>query len=284
MNRNILVIGANGALGQCVVRQLQERGDIVAATVSRPEKLDTFRKEFPACDPVIALDLSDPERVKSELTHMIGGMSRLDGIVTCAALAPVRPLEFTPIDLLQETLATNAVSAAAIYQASIDALRASKGRLIFTSSLNGKVAIPMQGAYTASKFALEALADTMRQECADWGVEVVLLEPGGFATPTVGKVVDALGRTATQAPEKERALYGELCRQMHDRLASALADPNLMSADTVAAKAVEALDAETPETRYGLGPEADLLLTARKEKSDREMDALLLSIFRQTAA
>lgn len=280
MNRNVLVIGANGALGSSVARILLDRGDKVAATVSRPSKLDAFRNEFPECDPVIALDLSDPDNVKSELSRLIAGLPKLDAVITCAAFVPARPLEFTPLDLIQETLATNAITAAAIYQASIDALRASKGRLVFTSSLNGRVAIPMQGAYTASKFALEALADTMRQECSDWGVEVVLLEPGGFATPTVGKTMEAMERGATESPEKEKSLYGRLYRQMQHRVAAAMADPNLMRPEVVAQTAVDALEAETPETRYAIGPEAEALLGARKAKSDREMDELILDIFR----
>lgn len=280
MSRTVLVIGANGALGAPIVRLCRQQGDNVAATVSRPHKLDAFKEVFPACDPVIALDLSDADGVKRSLAALISALPRLDAIIACPALAPTRPLEFTPLDTFRETLEVNSVTALAIYQASIDALRQSKGRLIFTSSLSGIVPTPMQGAYCASKFALEALADTMRQECADWGVEIVLLEPGGFRTPTVYAVAEALEHGAEKSPEKERSLYGTLYRQMHHRMIAALDDPDLMSPDAVAQVAIEALNAGKPKTRYSIGPEAGLLIDAKRAKSDRDMDEMILGIYR----
>lgn len=279
MNRNVLVIGANGGLGSVIARILLEQGDNVAATVSRPEKLDAFRRDLPECDPVIALDLSRPEEVKSALGILIGSMPKLDAVITCAAIAPAQPLEFMPLDLARETMTVNALAALAIYQASIDALRSSKGRLIFTSSANGKVSTVMQGVYSASKFALEALADSMRQECAEWGVDVVLLEPAGFRTPTVGKMIAALEHAINHAPEPERTLHGHRYRQMHHLVGAARDNPDLMMPETVARAAVEAVNAPQPETRYVIGSDAAFLIQAKREKSDREMDELILGSF-----
>jgi NAD(P)-dependent dehydrogenase (short-subunit alcohol dehydrogenase family) len=280
MGKRALVIGANGALGAAVVRALTAAGHEVAATVSRAHKLDSFRQDMPECTPAIALDLSDAKLALTRLKELVSELPQLDGVIVCPAYAPLKPLEFTSLDNFRETLEINTVAALAIYQATIEALRASGGRLILTSSLSGRVATPMQGAYCASKFALEALADVMRLENAGAGIEVILIEPGGFNTPTVHEGSRALGEAIETAPEKERARYGQLYRQMKYRIDEAVANKGFMQPEDIAAVALEAFEASNPKTRYSVGPEAAFLLSARSEKSDREMDELILDIYR----
>lgn len=279
MKNRILVIGANGGLGAALARMLHARGHDVAATVSRPEKVAAFKAECPWCDPVIALDLSDPAAVKERLADLVAGLPGLDGVIVCAAKVDMTPLELMPLDKVHDAFAVNSVSAVAIYQAVIDALRASKGRLIFTSSVGAIVPMPLQGAYCASKAALEILVDAMRMECSPWGVEVVALEPGTIATPAVPRLANALERDIAALSGQDSARYGELYGQMQALVRSALADTGVMKPETVAEAAIEALQAEEPKTRYPIGAEAEFLLKARDEKSDREMDEMILGMF-----
>src|SRR5690606_12176358 len=116
---------------------------------------------------------------------IVASMPTLDHVIVCAAVSHFAPMEMESCAMLRRAMEINCVSHLAIYQAAIAALRQSGGRLIFTSSLSGEVATPMMGSYVASKFALEGLADVMRQEASAWGVDVILMQPGTIDTPIV---------------------------------------------------------------------------------------------------
>ncbi len=93
------------------------------------------------------------------------------------------PLEFLPLDQLRHQLEINLVGQVAVTQAFLPALRAGRGRIVNVSSIGGRVALPMVGAYNASKFALEAVSDSLRREIRPHGVDVIVVEPGGVKTP-----------------------------------------------------------------------------------------------------
>ena len=280
MNRQVLVVSANGGVGSAVTRALLEAGDQVLATVSKPGKLAEFEQQFPRCKAAIPLDLSAADDIAARLQPFISDLDRLDAVIVCGAVARFDPAEFVPLEVFRATMEVNCVSHLAIYQAVIAALRLSKGRIIFTGSLSGRVATPLMGAYVASKFALEGLVDSMRQEAGDWGVEVVLLQPGGIDTPMPRHSSAELAVTIPNLPAKEQALYGKLYLQTQYRVNSSLDSPVMMPPARVAAAVLEALDAVIPETRYRLGDDAEQLIEASKTLPDREIDQIVLDIYR----
>jgi NAD(P)-dependent dehydrogenase (short-subunit alcohol dehydrogenase family) len=280
MKKNVIVVGANGGIGAAVARKMIDRGHSVVATVSRPQKVKTFQREFPDCSRVFALDLSDPEQLNTVLGEEIKRMGRLDAIIVCGAVTPFAPIEISTLDEFRQTMEINCVSHLAIYQVAMPALRQSRGRLIFTSSLSGKVAAPMQGAYIASKFALEGLADTMRLEASEWGVEIILLQPGSTDTPAVQRAKESIDAAADSMPERERALYGKLYGQVQKLINSVSGSATITPPETVADVALKALESASPEPRYRIGPDTEFLVEASRTRSDREMDALILGIYR----
>lgn len=280
MGKHVLVISANGGVGLEVTRAMLAHGCTVTATVSRPEKLADFRREVPQCANAIALDLANADAVRAALEELIPTMGRLDAVVNCGATSPFAPMEFTSFATFRQVMEINCLANLAIFQAAMPALRLSKGRLIMISSLSGRVATPMMGAYCASKFALEGLADTMRQEAGAWGVEVILLQPGNIDTPVIRQARDALAAAIPQLSEQERALYGTLYRQMAYRVTATLDAGGIMPAEQVAEAAIEAMDSTDPEPRYPVGADAELLIQMSHTRSDRDIDALVLDIYR----
>ncbi|MFN8537920.1 MAG: SDR family NAD(P)-dependent oxidoreductase [Thermomicrobiales bacterium] len=111
------------------------------------------------------------------------------------------PVEEVPLARWREVLGVNVIGAVAMTQAMLPLLRAGRGRIVNVSSVSGRIASPFLGAYAASKFALEALSDSLRVELLPWGLAVVLVEPGPVATPIWGK--------GAAMAEEDRAGLGE---------------------------------------------------------------------------
>jgi NAD(P)-dependent dehydrogenase (short-subunit alcohol dehydrogenase family) len=139
----------------------------------------------------------------------------------------------------------------AVTQAFLPMLRRSRGRIVNTGSVSGLLAMPLLGPYCMSKFALEALSDSLRLELRQWGIEVVLLEPGQIATPIWEKGLRAGDHLEQEAPEGLLELYGPLIEAMRNvsRYSQRIAQP----ADLVARAVVHAFTARRPRARYVMG-------------------------------
>jgi NAD(P)-dependent dehydrogenase (short-subunit alcohol dehydrogenase family) len=280
MTKRILIVGANGGVGEAVTLKLLDLGYDVIATVSTPAKVAPFRGRHPGCGEVLPLDLADSAVVAAQLREALSRIDRLDGIVVCGAVAPFGPAETVSIDKMRAAMEINCFSNLAIYQVAMPLLRESRGRLILTSSYSGRVATPMMAPYVASKFALEGLTDVLRQEAGEWGVNVILLQPGGIKTPMIERSRQDLSTLISTLSEREERLYGDKYRKMLWRTEAALEDDNLTEPATVEEIAIGALQSESPRPRYAVGPDAEMLIRISKERSDEEIDAMVLELYR----
>jgi NAD(P)-dependent dehydrogenase (short-subunit alcohol dehydrogenase family) len=159
-------------------------------------------------------------------------------------------------------------------------LRATRGRMVLVSSFSGKVAMPLQAPYIASKFALEGLADVLRQEAREWGVEIILLQPGGIDTAMARLSASSAREQIDALRDPELSLYGRLYQQFEYRVLEALAAKSLTPPRVVAQAVLHALETETPQPRYPVGADATQFLAAARQMTDRELDALVLGIYR----
>lgn len=276
--KNVLVVGAAGGIGMEVARQLVARGDRVVGTVLDQAQAAQLRAEVPGIAGVEVLELSSPAGVAARVSEIVGGMGTLDQVAVCAAIGPIGPAELTPLETYTCTMDINFHSNVAIFQASLPALRQSRGRLLLVTSMSGKVPLPFIAAYTASKHALEGWGDVIRQEVAGDGVSVVMIEPGGVRTGMVSAQIAQAKQMLADLSADNAARYGAL---YHGFIGAAQAgyDGAGSTPEQVAAIAVEALTAAEPETRYVAGPDAQQLIGARAALSDREMDATLAAFF-----
>ena len=197
----------------------------------------------------------------------------LDAVVNNAGVVVGGPIEAIPASELRRQLEVNVVGQAAVTQAVLPRLRASKGRIVFVSSLSGLVATPMMGAYNASKFALEGMADALRMELAPWGIRVVLVEPAQTDTDLWRKADADLDDAVASLTAEHRELYAKHIEGFRKTIPRS--QRMAKSVETVAGTIQQALTAPHPRTRYvvGGGPRAQALVA--KLTPTRVLDRLL---------
>jgi NAD(P)-dependent dehydrogenase (short-subunit alcohol dehydrogenase family) len=250
---SVLVTGASSGIGDATVTALVERGFRVWATVRTDvdeERLITTHADRVT---VRRCDITDAEQVTALSTEVVarGG---LVGLVSNAGIAVPSPLEYLPLDQLRHQLDVNLVGQLALVQAVLPALRTTRGRVVVIGSIADRLALPMLGAYHASKFGLLGLTDTLRAELAPSGVRVVLIEPGAVTTRiwTSGRVRgDEL--LAAAPPEATSRYRSQIDRVRADALRSA--DRGLPPS-AVAGVVTKAMTARNPRPRYLVGRDA----------------------------
>ena len=251
----MLVTGASSGIGRATALGLAARGFTVYAGTR--SELD-----YDGVIPV-ALDVTGSVDHLREL--------ELDGLVNNAGIAVIGPLELLALDELRRQLEVNAVGQLAVIQACLPALRRSGGRIVNVSSISGRVALPLYGPYAASKFALEALSDSLRRELRG-AVGVSLVEPGAVATPIWRRTLDA-----TELPPEPYVAVAERLRAMAEQAPS-----TGMPVEVVVGAIHHALTARRPRTRYVLGRDARLQAVLARVLPTRAMDRLIARIVEQS--
>jgi NAD(P)-dependent dehydrogenase (short-subunit alcohol dehydrogenase family) len=195
----------------------------------------------------------------------------LNGLVNNAGIVMAGPLEYLPIDAFRQQLEVNVIGQLAVTQALMPALRRATGRIVFMSSIAGRSALPFTGAYSASKFALEALADALRVELRRWHMHVAVVEPGTIDTPIWKTSLATADRLLANAPAGLEERYGRYLAGVRRHALKAKGLP----ANAVAAAVEHALTAHAPRTRYLVGKDARLRMFIEKILPDRMRDALI---------
>ena len=205
------------------------------------------------------------------------GGAGLDGLVDNAGIGVAGPLEVLPIDRLRATLETNVIGPVAVTQAALPLLRRAaarehgRARIVLVGSVGGRLASPFAGAYHASKFAIEAIADVWRQELEPDAIHVALIEPAAVSTPIWDKAIAGLDDLlASGRPGVDR--YRDRLLAFRDTLGSA--DEHGLSADQVAEVIAQALLEDKPDTRYVVGGAGRLATALRPLIPDRLADRL----------
>ncbi|MET7999754.1 SDR family NAD(P)-dependent oxidoreductase [Nonomuraea glycinis] len=192
MSKVWFVTGSSRGLGRNFVEAALSRGDQVAATARNTASLDELVAVFGEAVFPLELDVTDKTAVFEGVKRAMEHFGRLDVIVNNAGYAQVGTIEELAEQELRDQLETNLFGAVWVIQAALPYLREQRsGHVIQISSAAGLVAMPLSGAYSASKWALEALNESLAHEVADFGIKVTVIEPGGFATRS-GKNPDPL--------------------------------------------------------------------------------------------
>jgi NAD(P)-dependent dehydrogenase (short-subunit alcohol dehydrogenase family) len=273
-----LITGASTGIGQATALRLAKAGWTVLAGVRSKEDAERLAAEAPGgrLQP-LALDVTDLEQVRlaavrvSELSG--GGESspgRLDALVNNAGIGFGGPLELISPEDLRKQFDVNVLGQVAVTQALLPALRAAHGRLLFVSSVGGRVAMAFTAPYAASKHALEAIGDALRVELRTSNVQVALIEPGSVATPIWEKTREVEEKMTI--PASLQGEYGHVPAAMAKTIKSTAGRgvPPEQVAETIEG----ALTARRMKSRYVVGRDARAMILARRLLPDHVFDRL----------
>jgi NAD(P)-dependent dehydrogenase (short-subunit alcohol dehydrogenase family) len=266
--RAVVVTGASSGIGRACALHLDSLGFDVLAGVRRRVDGDALRLEGSSRLVPVILDVTDPATIAA-LAATIGERP-LAGLVNNAGTAVGGPLELVPVDVLRGQLEVNVVGLVAVTQALLPALRRGGGRIVNMGSVGGRHAPPFVGPYAASKFAVEAITDCLRQELRPWHMHVAVVEPGSIATPIWEKGRQFSDDFEADLSPRGRELYGDAILAM-GRLTADVAARGLPP-QRVARVVEHALTARRPRTRYVVGLEARFQILMKTLLSDRALD------------
>jgi NAD(P)-dependent dehydrogenase (short-subunit alcohol dehydrogenase family) len=276
----VLITGASSGIGFATALRMARRGTIVFAGIRRQIDGEKLLREGAGNIRPMLIDVVDQGsllRARAKIESL--REYRLDGLVNNAGVALGGPFELLPLEELRKQFDVNFFGAIAAIQTFLPLLRESGGRIVNVSSIGGKLAAPFMGAYSASKFALEAASDALRLELRPFGVAVSIVEPGSVKTPFWRRSAEASLKIMYGAAPETRSEYDAMIRSVV-RLAERH-EANAILPEAVARVIERALFARRPRARYLVGSDARIrLLVARLPEPVR--DLIVMTAFGMT--
>lgn len=262
--RSVLITGASTGIGRVCALHLDGRGYHVFATVRKESDAESLKKAASWRLRPVFLDVTDQDSIRQAEESVAAelGDRGLTGLVNNAGIAVPAPIEFIPLEDLRRQLEINLIGQVAVTQVFLQHIRRACGRVINMSSFSGQIALPFFSPYAASKFALEAVSDSLRVELRPWGIKVIVIEPGSIKTPIWEKSLEKTVQRFNDYPEAAYELYGRFM----DRVVQVATESGLSGLPSATvAKAVErALTARSPKARYIIGGGTRLSILAAK--------------------
>lgn len=244
---SVLITGASKGIGRAVAIELADRGHRVIATARRPEML----ADLPV-DQRLRLDVT----VQETVDQAVADAGDIDVLVSNAGDTVRAPLESVPLSEVERLFQLNTLGALRVAQSVLPAMRErGSGRLVFVSSIQGRLVLPVIGPYGASKWALEALAETLAIETGHFGIKVSIVQPG---------VVSTGGGAQAKVFLKENDPYTPL----YEALPALRSDS--ITPEEVAAAVADTIEQNDPPLRVPVGATARRVLQARKEAPEHE--------------
>ena len=275
--RSVLVTGSSTGIGRATALRLDRDGWRVFAGVRREEDADSLRAAGSQRLTPVMLDVTDSKAI-SAVAGLLSeelGAAGLDGLVNNAGVAIPSPLETIPIDDFRRQIEVNLTGQVAVTQAMLPLIRAARGRIVFISSIGGRIAFPLTGAYHAAKFGIEAAGDVFRQELRPWKISVSIVEPGSIDTPIWDRGERTADEIGGRTPHREE-LYGNAIAS-YRKVVRNLAERGIPPAKV--AEAIEhALTARRPRARYLVGLDAKLQARAKTIIPTRIFDRVIARV------
>jgi len=278
--KSVVITGASTGIGAACALHMDQLGWRVFAGVRKQGDAEALRDQGSARLTPVSLDVTDTVSISTAASAVAGavGAAGLAGLVNNAGIVVPGPIEFLPLPDLRRQLEINVVGQVAVTQAFLPLIRAGRGRIVNMGSIAGRMATPFTGAYSASKFALEALTDALRLELQPWSISVSIIEPGAVVTPIWEKSAKTAEAMLVAAPPETFLLYSEALEAL--KKTTAHAAKNAVDPVKVARAVAHALTAAKPRTRYVVGREAKIQAAMALLVPDRVRDNLVARAMR----
>lgn len=270
MNKVILITGASSGMGKTTAKLLLKKGYTVYGAARRINKMNDLKQ---AGAKALRMDVTDDDSMVAGIEEIITKEGRIDILINNAGFGSYGAIEEVSLEDARYQLEVNTLGAARLIQLVLPHMRKNNsGKIVNISSIGGKVANPFGGWYHASKFALEALSDSLRMEVKQFGVGVIVIEPGGVKSEWSNIAMEH-----AQKVSKDGA-YGKMVKRMVET-AGTFKEKNA-EPEVIANLILKAITTKNPRTRYIGGFMAKPLLFMRKILSDKMMDKVVLSQFK----
>lgn len=268
---SIVITGASTGIGEACALHFDKKGYRVFAGVRRAGDGEALRSKASERLTPLLMDVTDPQSLAAAAASI--DRKEISGLVNNAGIAVTAPIELIPLDKLREQLEVNVIGQVAVTQAFLPLLRQGRGRIVNIGSVAGRSVVPFQGAYSASKHAMEAISDALRLELREWAMHVAIIEPGAIKTPIWEKSLKRAEEMISQFPDAGLDLYRYLIGKM--KAAAADAEHGADDVSNVVAAVDHAMTSPKPKTRYVVGKRAKLLMLLR-HLPDRRRDNLIM--------
>jgi NAD(P)-dependent dehydrogenase (short-subunit alcohol dehydrogenase family) len=214
---------------------------------------------------VLQLDVTDDTSVKGAISKIIAESNRVDVLVNNAGYGLFSPLEDVTLDQVREQFETNFFGAIRVMHEVMPTMRRQRnGTIVNVSSLVGRVGLPLSSAYVATKFALEGLSESVRYELNEFGINIILIEPGVIKTNFLENLKTADPTLKSESP------YADLVNRTTKEFGKMM---NSSSSPRIVAEAVlRAIKSKEPEFRYVVGDDAESIMKIRKDSTDKEFE------------
>ena len=270
MKKVALVTGASSGIGRETARLLAEQGFIVYGAARRTDKMQDLKQ---AGIKLLAMDVTDDAALVSGVNTIIQAEGRIDALVNNAGYGSYGSLEDTPMSEARYQFDVNIFGMARLTQLVLPHMRQQRsGRIINISSIGGKLGEPHGAWYHATKYAVEGLSDSLRMELKEFGIDVVIIEPGAIITEWAGIARDHMLKISGNTAYKDLTLKHAAMFERADKSGS--------KPVVVAKTIVRAINASRPKTRYATGGGAKVILLVRRILSDRMFDRLMLRLMK----
>ena len=274
----ILITGSSSGIGRSSALALHAAGRTVYATARRLESIKDLANQGIR---TLALDVTDEESMTTAVEAIEAESGPVGVLINNAGYGLYGAVEQVPMDDIRRQFETNFFGLVRLTQLVLPGMRkARQGRILNVSSMGGRVTLPGGAFYHASKYAVEAMSDALRMEVAQFGIDVVLIEPGPVKTPwndvAAGSMDGSGAADGTDGPADDpyaaykKAVAGSFATVQDGplgRLAS--------TADDIAEVIVKAVTVGTPRTRYLINAVAKSMLATRRLLPTRASDAVL---------
>ncbi|WP_206076352.1 oxidoreductase [Marinitoga lauensis] len=267
MNEVVLITGASSGMGKETAILLKENGYIVygaARNMDKMKDLETYGIN------ILYLDITDEYSIQKCVGEILKKEGKIDILINNAGYGSYGAIEDVPIEEAKRQFEVNIFGLARITQLVLPNMRKNKkGKIINISSIGGKMYTPFGGWYHATKHALEGFSDCLRYEVKDFGIDVIIIEPGGIKTPWGIIAAENLRKRSLNGP------YAKKAKKIADSMEKMYSKKNLTHPNVIAKTILKAIKAKNPKTRYLKGYMAKSSVFIRNLLGDKIFDKLL---------
>ncbi|MGZ8890729.1 MAG: SDR family oxidoreductase [Nitrososphaeraceae archaeon] len=269
MKQVALITGCSSGIGYETSILLAKNGFRTYATMRNTDKGDKLKEiaEKEILDlKIIKLDVTDDYSIKNAINEIVQETNRIDVLVNNAGNNIAGAVEDLSIEEFKEQFETNFFGLIRVTKVVLPIMRKqNNGIIVNLSSIAGKMAIPLNSAYVSSKFAVEGFSESIRYELEDFGIKVILIEPGVIKSNFYENI--KMSKNSLIDP---KSAYQPITQKIFEAFLPMMeyAFPTKIVADVI----LEAVNSDNPNIRYAVGDDAKSIIEARKKLSDKEFE------------